>query len=165
LGLVKFRKDINAALDAPLFVHPTNERGDVPGGIWSALSNPNAAPRIIDGDTATFWKPAGGDPLDKWIVQIDLGRAVLAQEIRIHFPDEEGAKPFRQFSVFASTGAHVAALEDVYRFAPIYRTTKPNLDTYIASRRFIARPSPTWIRMSALDSSRPWRIPPAPWSN
>ena len=64
-------------------------------------------------------------------MQIDLGRAVLAKEIRIHFPDEEGAKPFRQFSVFASTGAHVAALEDVYRFAPVYRTTKPNLDTYV----------------------------------
>ena len=44
LGLVKFRKDINAALDAHLFVHPTNERGDVAGGIWSALSNPNDAP-------------------------------------------------------------------------------------------------------------------------
>lgn len=132
LGLIKFHKDINAALDAHLFVHPTNERGDVAGGIWSALSNPNAAPRIIDGDAATFWQPAGSDPLDKWIVQIDLGRAVLAKEIRIHFPDEEGAKPFRQFSVFASTGAHVAALEDVYRFAPIYRTTKPNLDTYVS---------------------------------
>ena len=132
LGLVKFRKDINAALDAHLFVHPTNERGDVAGGIWSALSNPNDAPLIIDGDAATFWKPASGDPLDKWIVQIDLGRAVLAREIRIHFPDEEGATPFRQFSVFASTGAHVAALEDVYRFAPIYRTTKPNLDAYLS---------------------------------
>ena len=65
-------------------------------------------------------------------MQIDLGRAVLAKEIRIYFPDEEGAKPFRQFSVFASTGAHVAALEDVYRFAPIYRTTKPNLDAYVS---------------------------------
>lgn len=131
LGLVQFRKDINAALDAPLFTHPTNERGEVAGGIWSALSNPNYAPRIIDGDPATFWRPAGGDPLDKWIVQIDLGRAVLAKEIRIHFPDEAGAKPFRQFSVFASTGAHVAALEDVYRFAAVYRTTKPNLDRYV----------------------------------
>ena len=89
LGLIKFHKDINAALDAHLFVHPTNERGDVAGGIWSALSNPNDAPQIIDGDAATFWQPAGSDPLDKWIVQIDLGRAVLAKEIRIHFPDEE----------------------------------------------------------------------------
>ena len=26
----------------------------------------------------------------------------------------------------------MAALEDVYRFAPIYRTTKPNLDTYLS---------------------------------
>ena len=132
LGLVKFRKDINATLDAHLFVHPTNERGDVPGGIWSALSNPAAAPRIIDGDFATYWQPSGDDALDQWIVQIDLGRAVLAKEIRVHFPDAEGAKPFRQFSIFASTGAHVAALEDVYRFAPIYRTTKPNYDSLVS---------------------------------
>ncbi len=132
LGLVRFSKDINAVADAHLFVHPTNERGDVPGGIWSALSNEAGANRIIDGDATTFWQPDAGDPVDKWIVQIDLGRAVLAKEIRLHFPDEEGARPFRQFSVFASTGAHVAALDDVYRFAPIFRTTQPNLDSSLS---------------------------------
>ena len=49
LGLVKFRKDINATLDAHLFVHPTNERGDVAGGIWSALSNPTPRPGLSTG--------------------------------------------------------------------------------------------------------------------
>ena len=44
LGLVKFRKDINAALDAHLFVHPTNERGDVAGGIWSCAEQPKRRP-------------------------------------------------------------------------------------------------------------------------
>jgi len=131
LSLVKFRKDINATQDAHLFTHPTNERGDVSGGVWSALSNEVDAPLIIDGDFATFWQPRATDPVEKQIVQIDLGRAVLAKEIRVHFPDQEGAKPFRQFSIFASTGAHVAALEDVYRFAPIFRTTKPNHDSLI----------------------------------
>ena len=132
LGLVRFRRDINAVTDAHLFVHPTNERGDVPGGIWSVLSNQADAPRIIDGDVTTFWMPQDDDPIDKWIVQIDLGRAVLAKEVRLHFPDEDGIRPFRQFSVFASTGAHVAALEDVYRFSPIYRTTQPNLDSIVS---------------------------------
>ena len=131
LALAQFRKDINATHDAHLFVHPTNERGDVQGGIWSALSNENEAPLIIDGNPTTFWQPAAADPLDQQIVQIDLGRVVLVKEIRVHFPDQEGARPFRQFSILASTGAHVAALEDVYRFAPIFRTTKPNRDTLI----------------------------------
>ena len=54
LALAQFRKDINATHDAHLFVHPTNERGDVQGGIWSALSNENEAPLIIDGNPTTF---------------------------------------------------------------------------------------------------------------
>ena len=132
LGLVKFRKDINAALDAHLFTHPSKERGDVAGGIWSALSNERDAPLLIDGDTTTYWKPNGNDAVDQWIVQIDLGRAVLVNEIRLHFPNEEGARPFRQFSVFTATGAHVSAKEDVFRFNPVFRTTKPNDEAMIS---------------------------------
>ena len=119
LGLNKFRKDINATQDAHLFKHPTNERGDVFGGIWTALSNPKDASNIIDGDLKTSWFPNENDELDQWIVQIDLGRVVLAKEIRLHFPDEGGRKPFRQFSVFASTGAYVSAVDDSYRFFPL----------------------------------------------
>ena len=54
LGLIKFRKDINAVLDAHLFVHPTNERGDVAGGIWSALSNPTTLPGLSTGMPPPF---------------------------------------------------------------------------------------------------------------
>ena len=131
LGLVEYRRDINATQDAHLFTHPTNARGDVAGGIWGAESGAATAENIIDGDLTTYWKPGADDPLAKWIVQIDLGRAVLVKEIRVHFPDEEGVRPFRQFSVFASTGAHVAALDDVYRFISIYRTTQPNRESFI----------------------------------
>ena len=119
LGLVKFRKNINATQDAHLFSHPSNERGYVAGGIWSVLSNEPDASLLIDGDIATYWKPNNDDSLDQWIVQVDLGRAVLAKEIRLHFPDAEGARPFRQFSVFTATGAHVSAKEDVFRFNPV----------------------------------------------
>ena len=131
LGLVKFRKDINATQDAHLFTHPSNERGDVSGGIWSALSNERDAPMLIDGDPLTYWKPDGADAVEQWIVQIDLGRAVLVKEIRLHFPNEEGARPFRQFSVFTATGAHVSAKDDVFRFNPVYRTTQPNSDEMV----------------------------------
>ena len=72
LGLVKFRKDINAALDAHLFTHPSKERGDV-RGIWSALSNRRDAPLLID-KIPPVLEADGDDSVDHWIVQIDLGR-------------------------------------------------------------------------------------------
>ena len=133
LQLIKFRKDINAVANASLFTHPTRSRGeDVPGGIWKAGSNPAAAGQIIDGDSATFWQAAESDVLDDWFVQIDLGRAVLAKEIRLTFPDQEGARPFRQFTVFTATGITSDALTDVFIYRPVYLTTQPNQDTSIS---------------------------------
>ena len=34
LELKQYRKPINAAVDAPLFTQPTQQRGEVRGGIW-----------------------------------------------------------------------------------------------------------------------------------
>ena len=133
LQLIKFRKDINAIADAPLFTHLTRSRGDnVPGGIWEAGSNPAAAGQIIDGDPTTFWQASPNDDLGDWFGQIDLGRAVLAEEIRLHFPDQEGARPFRQFTVFTATGITSDALDDLFIFSPVYLTTQPNKDTLIS---------------------------------
>jgi hypothetical protein len=133
LQLIKFRKDINAIANAPLFTHLTRSRGEnVPGGIWKAGSNPAAAERIIDGDPATFWQASPSDVLADWFVQIDLGRAVLAKEIRLKFPDQEGARPFRQFTVFTATGITSDPLNDVFIYRPVYLTTQPNQDTSIA---------------------------------
>ena len=133
LQLVKFRKNINAVADAPNFTHLTRARGaNVPGGIWEAGSNPAAARRIIDGDRETFWQASADDPLGDWFVQIDLGRTVLAKEIRLHFPDQEGARPFRQFTVFTATGITSDALDDLFIFRPVYLTTQPNKDTTVS---------------------------------
>ena len=133
LQLVKFRKNINAIADATDFTHLTRSRGaNVPGGIWEAGSNPAAARRIIDGDRKTFWQASADDPLGDWFVQIDLGRTVLAKEIRLHFPDQEGARPFRQFTVFTATGITSDALNDLFIFRPVYLTTQPNRDTTIS---------------------------------
>ena len=132
LQLVKFRQDINATANAHLFTHATRSQGDnVAGGIWKAGSNPDAAGRIIDGDSATFWQAAPSDALDDWSVQIDLGRAVLAKEIRLEFPDQDGARPFRQFTVFTATGITSDPLKDVFLYRPVYLTTQPNQDTSI----------------------------------
>ena len=112
------------------FRHATQERGEVAGGIWEAKSSPQTADLIVDGDLAPpIWQPDPDDALDQWSVQIDLGRPVLARQIRLVFPDREGARPLRQFSVFVSSGARIQALNDVFKFEAIYRTSKPNTET------------------------------------
>jgi hypothetical protein len=129
LRLKKFRKEINAVANAGDFSHPTQERGEVAGGIWEAKSSPQTADFAVDGDPETFWRPDPDDALDQWSLQIDLGRPVLARQIRLVFPDREGAQPLRQFSVFVASGARIQALNDVFKFAAVYRTPKPNTDT------------------------------------
>lgn len=131
LELVRFRKDINPVGDAAQFSHTTLSRDQVSGGIWEAGSNPRDAEKIMDGDPQTFWKPSPDDQLAKWYVDIDLGRPVLAREVRLVFPQEERAHPFRQFTVFASQGSRIQADDDVFQFEPIYRTTLPNYQTSI----------------------------------
>ena len=71
LRLAKFRKEINAVANAGDFRHPTQERGEVAGGIWEAKSSPQTADFIVDGDLETFWQPDPDDAPDQWSVQID----------------------------------------------------------------------------------------------
>ena len=131
LELVKFRKNIDPVRDAHGFFHDTMERKAVPGGIFRAGSNPSDAFKIIDGDYNTFWQPDPADPLAKWEVEIDLGRAVLAQELRLRFPDQEGARPLRQFTVYVATGATIDPRKDLFRFESVYQTTLPNEESEI----------------------------------
>ena len=127
------------------FRHPTQERGEVSGGIWEAKSNPQTADFIIDGDLATFWQPDSADALDQWSVQIDLGRPVLARQIRLVFPDREGARPLRQFSVFIASGARIQALNDVFKFEAAYRTSKPNTETELVIPLEYLRTDSTYV--------------------
>ena len=129
LRLRRFNKDINAAANAGQFRHLSQERGEVVGGIWEAKSSPQTAASVLDGDVETFWQPDPADALDQWSIQIDLGRPVLARQIRLRFPDSEGARPLRQFSVFVASGARIEALNDVFKFEAVYRTSKPNTST------------------------------------
>ncbi|MBI2504592.1 MAG: hypothetical protein HYW07_15340, partial [Candidatus Latescibacteria bacterium] len=132
LQLTKYRKDIDPLRDAALFTHPTQKRGEVPGGIWNAGSNARSAGRVIDGDPQTFWQPDPAEDVSSWLVEIDLGRAVLAKEIRLRFPNQEGARPFRQFSVYVATGARIQVSDDVFKYEVAYRTTQPNADTLVS---------------------------------
>lgn len=132
LQLKKFRKQIDAVEDAHLFSHSTQARGDVNGGIWLAGSAAETADHVIDGDLQTIWQPDENDHVTEWVVEIDLGRTVLAEEIRLHFPDREGARPFRQFSVFVATGARIKVSDDVFKYNLVHRTTQPNEEDFIS---------------------------------
>lgn len=131
LSLIRFSREIDAVRDAHLFTHPTQRRGEVQGGIWEAGSNPATAEFLLDGDPETFWQPDPEDALKQWYVDIDLGRAVLARQIRLRFPYEPGARPLRQFTVYVSTGSRIQATEDLFEFEPVYHTTQPNLATEV----------------------------------
>ena len=126
LQLVKFRKDINAVADAHRFSYESKRRGRVAGGIWEATSNPADADHIIDGDVQTFWRPDPADAIEDWAIEIDLGRAVLAWEIRLVFPDAEDVRPFRQFTVYGSPGTRISVQDDLVLLDPLFRTTQPN---------------------------------------
>lgn len=131
LQLTKFRRDIDAVEDAHLFSYPSLERGVVSGGIWDAGSNDADAALVIDGDSETFWQPDPAAETDDWFVDIDLGRAVLAKEITLTFPNIEGARPFKQFSVYVNTGTRISVQEDLLVYSPVFRTTRPNKQTSV----------------------------------
>ena len=131
LRLTRFRTDINAVLDAPNFTHSTKTRGEVRGGIWKANTSPATAPRLIDGDAETFWQPAPDADLAEWEVDIDLGRPVLARRIHLTFPDQEGARPFRQFNVYVAAGPRSLPDDDVFEYKRVYSTTLPNERTLV----------------------------------
>ena len=151
LRLAKFRKEVNAVANAGDFRHPTQERGEVAGGIWEAKSSPQTADFIVDGDLETFWQPDPDDAPDQWSVQIDLGRPVLARHIRLVFPNREGARPLRQFSVFVASGARIQALNDVFKFAAVYRTSSPNTDSELVIPLEYLQTDSTYVLDAGLD--------------
>ena len=66
-------------------------------GISRAGSNPQLAAHIVDGDPATFWEPDPQDPLDDWWIEVDLGRLVPLERLRLVFVDETLGDPFLNF--------------------------------------------------------------------
>jgi len=105
VGLVKFRKGINIALDAKKF-----------DGEVKAWSNRRDAENIMDGRLDTWWSPAQRDPTDKWKIEINLGKAIAVKKVRLIFADTLEFKPFERFSVYISNGTSPAD-----RFLPSYR--------------------------------------------
>ena len=116
LTLTRYDRNINAALNAAEFTHALAGNNETNGGVWAVGSNARIADRVIDGDATTWWHPNQGDDLEDWWIQVDLGRAVPVTGIRVVFPDEEGARPPRQFRLFASDGERISQGADLFSF-------------------------------------------------
>jgi hypothetical protein len=89
---IKMRKNINAVVDA----------SDFGGGIRAVGSGARTAAQIMDGDLSTGWQPDASDPDDTWWIEVDLGRMVTAEKIRIRFAEDAPAMEF--FTVQLSSG-------------------------------------------------------------
>ncbi|MBT4976564.1 MAG: hypothetical protein HOL51_13205 [Gemmatimonadetes bacterium] len=132
LRLQRFERQVNAVGDAGAYRHQTKEREIVRGGIWQVRSNRAAAVRAIDGDMQTIWQPDPADGARNWLIEIDLGRVVLAQEVVVRFPDRPGARPFRQFKIFTSDGRRFRGRsDDIFIHQEVYSTSLPNRQTEI----------------------------------
>ena len=111
---VYVREQVNAALDASAFTY-----GDgVQGGIRSAGTDLGGGANILDGREDTFWEPDLGDALDKWWVEIDLGRLVWAQKVVVKFAAEGQGDPFLQFKVLTANGDPAFLQSESFSYLP-----------------------------------------------
>jgi len=95
IRLVPVRKGIDAVADV----------ADFEGGIRGAGSNIEDADLLMDGDVSTAWKPRFVDDGQDWWVELDLGRVVTADEIRIRLAED--ADPMQFLRVLISNGETV----------------------------------------------------------
>ena len=103
----RFGKTFNAVANAGEF--SSIVIGDLYGSVRPVRtpSNQAEAHLVADQDPNTWWQPVADDPTEDFWVELDLGRAVIADKIRVIFPDTEEARPFTFFSVFVSPGIGV----------------------------------------------------------
>ncbi|NKB67600.1 MAG: hypothetical protein GKR89_11095 [Candidatus Latescibacteria bacterium] len=164
------RRQINAVLNAGQFETVVAGGDTLRGGVREAGSNWAAAHRVMDGDPTTYWEPAPGDSLQNWFVEIDLGRAVIAQTIVVRFVGEGAGDPFLKFRVVLSDGSQtsIGDQEPQPRFFRGGQATRPNK----SQRQFTfavqpQRPVPPGVegevvqlvRFEALDSDGPRAAP------
>ena len=133
--LVAFPDTVNAALDAPEYTHIGAGNTEIQGGVRRAGSTARAAGiaagNIIDGDYQTFWKPDPNAPLEDWWIEVNLGRVVPLTKIRLIFPDEEGARPLRDFRIFGTRGYREAVGQDLFAYSVLGGTTRYNDQTVV----------------------------------
>lgn len=98
--------------------------------LWTP-SNPGAIGLLADQDAGTWWQPDPADPVDRWWVEVDLGRAVAASKLRLTFPDTVGARPFAFFSVYTSPGVQQYSSPEQIVFTRVGRPINNNTETVV----------------------------------
>ena len=76
-------------------------------GASRAGSNPHLAKYLVDDDPDTFWEPDPSDPLSSWWVEVDLGRPVPVERLRLQFVDAALGDPFYNY-ILRLSGAQAA---------------------------------------------------------
>ena len=71
-------------------------------GVSRVGSNPELAANIFDGDPTTYWEPDPNDPISQWWIEVDLGRVVPLERLRLQFVDEALGDPFLKFILLIS---------------------------------------------------------------
>ncbi|MFH1571484.1 MAG: FlgD immunoglobulin-like domain containing protein [Gemmatimonadota bacterium] len=120
------RSHTNAALDAGAFEKIRAENDTVHGGIRAAGSNPASAPLTIDGDPDTWWEPDRGDDVADWSFDLDLGRTVIARQVRVRFAAD--GDPFLKFRVMISDGRGLYDDSANMEFYRVGQVAYPNKD-------------------------------------
>ena len=122
------RRQTNALLDASQFETVVSEGDTVRGGLRAAGSNIQTAALVLDGNANTFWEPNITDSLEQWFVEIDLGRTVIAQQVRVRFADEGEGDPFLKFRVLLSDGQEGSGAQRRLQYFRVGQVAVPNKD-------------------------------------
>ena len=101
----RFEQRFNAVANAREF--SAKAIGDYGQRFARTPSNQQQADLAGDQDPNTWWQPDPDTPVQSWWLELDLGRTVVADKVRVRFPNREGAKPFNFFSVYVSPGIPV----------------------------------------------------------
>ncbi len=99
----RVRRQINACLDAGQFRY-LSEGDTLTGGVRAAGTDRQEGALAMDGDMDTWWEPDPESPLKNWWLDLDLGRAVIAERVRVRFVQEGQGDPFLKFRVLISDG-------------------------------------------------------------
>ena len=95
----------NAALDAHEFSAILAADDTVRGGVHEIGSGEATGELVRDGDPLTWWEPDPADDVEDWFIEIDLGRAVIAEQVVVRFAPEGEGDPFLKFRVRLSNGS------------------------------------------------------------
>lgn len=105
IAVKRFGKRFNAVANARAF--SAQAIGEYGQRFARTPSNQQQADLAGDQAPNTWWQPDPNTPVQSWWLELDLGRSVVADKVRVRFPNRAGAKPFNFFSVYVSPGIPV----------------------------------------------------------